>query len=219
MPLNLIKDLDKKAAASISFRGTLKDAPLQLDRAETAFRMFHALRGKILDGAPDVLELKGYIIGIRQTKKFARERQDAIRAAIKEEEISSEVGKPAIAELAAAVALSMKFATSKQEELSRAGGKLEGYYYAALDALGEIERAIAHFNSTQEDDDGDWSGRGTENGQRPVEDGGNGASVTPIASARGGKNGKKKKAAVKKKTATRKPRVKKTKAEAPPPEG
>jgi len=216
MPLKLIRHLDEKEREIGPFRAVLKDHPVMLDRAETAHRLYRGLRDKILEEAPKLYELKGLCAGLEAGPGVVRDHQDAVRDALKDEKLEPEVAKPILNTLAAVTDTLQDRHGKNREQVNRLAGTIDGYYNAAVETLKDLARTVLSVVRAEEEPEEDWSGRGTENGQRPVETkGGNGASVTPIAAARG-KNGAKKTA--------RKPRTKRTKKtpEAPPeppPEG
>jgi len=183
MPLKLIDHLDKKAAKSVDFRRLLAPAPVSLQRAENAYKMFYRFRGKILEEAPGLYELKGLVAGYGAFEAVLRRHRERVKEEIKQERIEPEVGKPVIQELFSAWGSGKEEMNAKRDELSRLAGKLDGYYWAANTALEEIEDTIAHFQQTERmQDDEDWSGREA-------------AKVTPIRRTR---SPKKKKAAKKK---------------------
>lgn len=217
MPHELLKHLDQRAAKVIRYRQILASAPQFLERAESTFRMFKTLRDKIFDAAPAFYEMKGISSGVKHVVRVNQVHKDRVRKEIEDEKLDPDVGKPIVKELSLLDVSIVSEADLKREEMVKAGGKIDGFYASAEAALDAVEQVIQHFEGLQraEDEDEDWSGRGTSNGQRPVAGNGMGdADVTDLAAAREKKNGKKK---TSKKKATRKPRVKKTKAEESPP--
>lgn len=199
MPHELLKHLDERAARVVHFRDTLKDVPAYLERAETSFRLFKTLRDKVFEEAPRLYETKGILAGLRRAPTLVQVHKDRVKKLIEDEKIAPEVGKPTLKELAALDVTLMVDAEQRKDELTRLAGKLDGYYAAALEALDAIDVTLGqlvHSKSIEEDEE-DWSGRGTANGQREVKKPGGGVK----RSARAKSNG----------TAKRKPAVRKPK--------
>lgn len=181
MPLKILEHLERRARGVEKFEKLLENVPVSLHRAEASERAFSRLRAKIVEIAPTLYELKGLAAGLKAVEKLVRSRQDRVRSEVESERLDPEVGKAIVGELHAVWKSAKMEAKTKLTELARAAGQIDGYYWAAADALDEIARIVAHFERGQRmDEDEDWSGRGTPNGQRPAE----GASVTSIGSAK-----------------------------------
>jgi len=194
MPLKLIAQLDAAFVDLGDFRRELAGVPIYLDRAETSARVFREIRGKLAEVAPNLYELKGVAAGLRQAEPVVRQYSEIVKQGIKDEKFDPALGKELISIISRAVDSLREVAESRSMELSRVAGKVDGLYLAAKTAFSELTNVIAANHRAVEvekdAEDGDWSGRGTENGQRPVGtsggngDLGNGAQVVPIKAKR-----------------------------------
>lgn len=166
MPLKLLAQLDERTTEILRFRAILADSPVHLSRAEAAFRCYEVARGRISVEATRFHELKGVVAGLKLSGPVVLQHQEIERKAIEEGKVPKEVGKPVVERLARAARSILELADVQSTELKVLGGKINGLYVSANDALCEIEAALRHFDAASRDDDEDWSGRGTDSGQR-----------------------------------------------------
>lgn len=189
MPLKLISHLDAAVLGVGDYKRELADAPVLLDRAETAIRVFREIRAKLVELAPTLHELKGVAAGLRQADPIARQHSEIVKQKVKDEQLDPALGKELIA-IVSAAALSLREAAEvRTGELNRLAGKVDGLYLAAITAFSELTSvldAARRAKEVEKEEAEDWSGRGTENGQRPAEAAGNGngrGKVVPLKKA------------------------------------
>lgn len=187
MPLKLLAQLDAAMLGIGDYQRELADAPVLLDRAETSIRVFKEIRSKLAELAPNLHELKGVAAGFRQADPIVRQHSEIVKQKVKDEQIDPALGKELVAIISSAAFSLREAAEVRTGELNRAAGKVDGLYLAAKTAFAELtsvlESARRAKEAEKEEAEEDWSGRGTENGQRPVEAAGNGngkGKVVPL---------------------------------------
>jgi len=186
MPLKLIRHLDAREREIYSYRQLLKESPMMLDRAETSFRAYAKIRDKMFEESPKLLELRGIVAGMNQAAPILQAHQEMVKGHIKDDKVDPVAGKYTVTVIGQ-MAVGLKGdIIARKDEYQSVVGRLDGLYWAAVNALDEIQNTINQYvrsQSREEEEESDPLGWGTENGTRPV-NGGNGASVTPIKAAK-----------------------------------
>lgn len=183
MPLKLLAQLDAAMLGIGDYQHELTDAPVLLDRAETSIRVFKEIRAKLAELAPTLHELKGVAAGFRQADPIVRQHSEIVKQKVKDEQLDPALGKELVAIVSAAAFSLREAAEVRTGELNRLAGKVDGLYLAAKTAFAELTNVLDSARRAKEEESEDWSGRGTENGQRPVEASGNGngkGKVVPL---------------------------------------
>lgn len=196
MPMNKIKGLLAREAALGDWRGRLTSNDFAVVKCEAAYELYREDLDLLFVEAQVVSETKGLQAGLKLAKPELRAVQDENRTKIANAEIEAEVGNAAVKALGKAADGVQRALEGKREEMMRAAGKVDAIEKSAQTALSKIETVVANHERqlrVADDEDDDWSGRGTANGQREVP----------------AKNGKK---TPRKKTARRKKATKKAEA-------
>lgn len=207
MPLNVLRNLIERAERLGDWRARLAGNPTLLTRLEVAFETYLEARGEIFANAANFSEMKGVQAGLKLAGPKIRAQQEGVKRLIADGGLEAEHGKCAVLQLAKVADAVLSDVDSKREEMMRHAGRIDGLSKIGNSAIDKIETAVANLERQErvaEDDEEDWSGRGTANGQRPV---GSGAELLEAAGLEAPKkNGAKKKATRKKaaKKATRK---------------
>lgn len=173
MPLRLIAKLDEVRDRVVSFREILADTPDSLARAEAHWVAYEEARAKIFDEVPKLYELRGIVAGLQLAVPSIRGRQEEVKREVEEERISSEAAKVALTVLSAATVSVVSAKDTRRSELARVAGQIDGIFWSAHAALNRISDVLRHFDESVRREDGeddDWTGRGTDNGQRPPVD-------------------------------------------------
>jgi len=152
-------------------RGELAGETVPLDRVETAGRICAKLREAVLEGVPRVHELRGIVLGLRSAEATLRSTKDGVRRKVEDGEVGVEYGKLLIASLDSLGKAFERTAIQREGEVRVALGRVEGQLAALASAAGEARAVLENHRRAvrveeAEAEDGDWSGRGTPNGQR-----------------------------------------------------
>lgn len=158
MPLSKIIHLDEREAEFRGFEDLLEEFPIMLERASSAYRTFIRARDKMLELTSVVYELKGIVAGLALCIPEIVTEQEITRKKIEGEKIDEDIGKDMISALSRAAKLVTEKRRKNYEELKKAAGRLEGFYWSAEDALNELERAVKSLDEEEdeEDEDANW---------------------------------------------------------------
>lgn len=172
MPFKTIQNLIERQESLGDWRSKLAGNDTVIMRCEMAFETYLEARSLFFEKAQSISETKGLQGGLKRSKPLLRAKQDEIRILIAENKHDPDVGKSQIQSIAEIAHSVQSHIESEREMMMRHSGSFDGYCKMASSALDKIEIAIANHDRQlrmAEDDDEDWSGRGTDNGQRPVE--------------------------------------------------
>lgn len=199
MPLKLIKHLHTRELSLLHFRKDMADAPMELDRAESAYRSFERTMTKIFEEAPKVHELRGLAQGMALAGPSIVSRQEYVKKLIADEKLDAASGKFTVQELGSTAKLIVENQKTKIEEYQKAVGMIDGLYWAAVNALDEVEHFLNRYERSKamaEEESDDPLGWGTPNGQRPLSteapQNGDGAKAKVVAIKRARRAPKKK---------------------------
>jgi hypothetical protein len=160
MPLTMLADLDVRIDPIREFRRVLADAPVPLERAESAYEAFVRARGKILEEAKKFHEIRGVVAGLELAGAAILQEKNLVKSELDAGRTDSSTAKRQMTSLSAAATRILQVQESRKEELFKIAGRVDGVYWAAQQSIAELARILRHFASARErEDDEDWSGR------------------------------------------------------------
>lgn len=178
--MKILRGLIERQEKLGDWRSRLADTPA-LVRVQVIWEMYLDVRTALFDQIQMLFETKGIQAGLKLSGPLLRARQDGLRSAIGEARMDAEDGKLRMTELSAVAASVQQSLEERREEMMRHAGTVDGYVKTATSALEKIEQTLANHDRqirAAEEDADNWSGRATENGQRPVKVKGNGVKKT-----------------------------------------